>query len=120
KVGDVISVQVNFGENVTVAGTPQLTLETGSTDRTINYAGGSGTTTLTFNYTVQAGDSAADLDYISSGALALNGGSIRDAAGNDATLTLATPGTTGSLGASKDIVINSAPAISNINGDSVA
>lgn len=120
KVGDVISVQVNFGENVTVAGTPQLTLETGSTDRTINYAGGSGTNTLTFNYTVQAGDSAADLDYISSGALALNGGSIRDAAGNDATLTLATPGTTGSLGASKDIVINSAPAISNINGDSVA
>src|SRR5690606_33000945 len=100
KVGDVISVQVNFGENVTVTGTPQLTLETGSTDRTINYAGGSGTTTLTFNYTVQAGDSAADLDYISSGALALNGGSIRDAAGNDATLTLATPGTTGSLGAS--------------------
>ncbi|MDH1210085.1 Ig-like domain-containing protein [Pseudomonas chengduensis] len=120
KVGDVISVQVTFGENVTVAGTPQLTLETGSTDRTINYAGGSGTNTLTFNYTVQAGDSAADLDYISSGALALNGGSIRDAAGNDATLTLATPGTTGSLGANKDIVINSAPAISNINGDSVA
>jgi hypothetical protein len=120
KVGDVISVQVNFGENVTVTGTPQLTLETGSTDRTINYAGGSGTTTLTFNYTVQAGDSAADLDYISSGALALNGGSIRDAAGNDAILTLATPGTTGSLGANKDIVINSAPAISNINGDSVA
>jgi hypothetical protein len=120
KVGDVISVQVNFGENVTVTGTPQLTLETGSTDRTINYAGGSGTTTLTFNYTVQAGDSAADLDYISSGALALNGGSIRDAAGNDATLTLATPGTTGSLGANKDIAINSAPAISNINGDSVA
>ncbi|WP_259651489.1 Ig-like domain-containing protein, partial [Pseudomonas sp. NCCP-436] len=120
KVGDVISVQVNFGENVTVTGTPQLTLETGNTDRTINYTGGSGTTTLTFNYTVQAGDSAADLDYISSSALALNGGSIRDAAGNDATLTLATPGTAGSLGANKDIAINSAPAIGNLNGDSVA
>jgi hypothetical protein len=120
KVGDVISVQVNFGENVTVTGTPQLTLETGSTDRVVNYTSGSGTNSLTFTYMVQAGDSNADLDYISSGALALNGGSIRDAAGNDATLTLATPGTTGSLGANKDIVINSAPAISNINGDSVA
>nr|WP_260619681.1 Ig-like domain-containing protein [Pseudomonas sp. B11D7D] len=120
KTGDVISVQVNFGESVTVAGTPQLTLETGSTDRTINYASGSGTNTLTFNYTVQAGDSAADLDYISSGALALNGGTIRDAAGNDAILSLAAPGSTGSLGANKDIVINSAPAISNLNGDSVA
>jgi fibronectin-binding autotransporter adhesin len=120
KAGDVISVQVNFGEVVTVAGTPQLTMETGSTDRTINYASGSGTSTLSFNYTVQAGDSAADLDYISSGALALNGGTIRDAAGNNAILTLAAPGAAGSLGANKDIVINSAPAIANLNGDSVA
>ncbi|MEZ2770738.1 Ig-like domain-containing protein, partial [Comamonas jiangduensis] len=120
KVGDVISVQVNFGENVTVAGTPQLTLETGSTDRVVNYASGSGANSLTFTYTVQAGDSAADLDYISSNALGLNGGTIRDAAGNDAILSLATPGTAGSLGANKDIVINSVPGISNLNGDSMA
>lgn len=120
KAGDVISVQVNFGENVTVSGIPQLTLETGSTDRVVNYAGGSGTSTLTFNYTVQAGDSTADLDYISGGgALGLNGGSIRDAAGNDASLTLATPGTAGSLGANKAIVVNSAAGIANLNGDSV-
>jgi hypothetical protein len=38
KVGDVISVQVIFTEAVTVSGTPQLTLETGSTDRVLNYA----------------------------------------------------------------------------------
>nr|WP_237705685.1 Ig-like domain-containing protein [Pseudomonas mendocina] len=120
KTGDVISVQVNFGETVTVAGTPQLTLETGSTDRVVNYASGSGTNSLTFTYTVQAGDSAADLDYISTNALGLNGGTIRDAAGNDAILSLATPGTAGSLGANKDIVINSAPGISNLNGDSMA
>ncbi len=120
KAGDVISVQVNFGESVTVSGTPQLTLETGSTDRTVNYASGSGTSILTFNYTVQAGDTAADLDYISTSALALNGGTIRDAAGNDAVLTLAAPGSAGSLGANKDIAINSAPSIGNLNGDSVA
>ncbi|MBG0841929.1 Ig-like domain-containing protein [Pseudomonas toyotomiensis] len=120
KVGDMISVQVNFAESVTVTGTPQLTLETGSTDRVVNYASGSGTNSLTFTYTVQAGDSNADLDYIGTNALGLNGGTIRDAAGNDATLTLAAPGTAGSLGANKDIVINSAPAVSNLNGDSVA
>lgn len=85
KVGDVISVQVNFAESVTVTGTPQLTLETGSTDRVVNYASGSGTNSLTFTYTVQAGDSNADLDYIGTNALGLNGGTIRDAAGNDAT-----------------------------------
>ncbi|WEE79667.1 Ig-like domain-containing protein [Comamonas testosteroni] len=120
KAGDVISVQVNFGESVTVSGTPQLTLETGSTDRTVNYASGSGTSILTFNYTVQAGDTAADLDYISTSALVLNGGTIRDVAGNDAVLTLAAPGSAGSLGANKDIAINSAPSIGNLNGDSVA
>ena len=74
---------------------PQLTLETGTTDRTIDYVSGSGSNTLTFNYTVQAGDTSADLDYLSSAALGLNGGTIRDAAGNNATLTLPSPGAAG-------------------------
>ncbi|MDH4568073.1 DUF4347 domain-containing protein [Pseudomonas sp. BN414] len=120
KAGDVISVTVTFSEVVTVTGTPRLTLETGAIDRVINYSSGSGTSTLTFNYTVQAGDTNADLDYLSTGALALNGGTIRDAAANNATLTLASPGAAGSLGANKAIVIDSAPSISNVNGDSVA
>ena len=106
KVGDTISIQVAFSESVTVTGTPQLTLETGSTDRVINYASGSGSNTLTFTYTVQAGDTSADLDYLSTTALALNGGAITDTAGNNATLTLASPGTTNSLGANKAIVID--------------
>nr|WP_282101232.1 cadherin repeat domain-containing protein [Aeromonas genomosp. paramedia] len=111
-VGSVISIQVSFSDAVTVTGTPQLTLETGTTDRTINYVSGSGSNTLTFNYTVQAGDTSADLDYLSSVALGLNGGTIRDAAGNNATLTLPTPGAAGSLGANEAIVIDtSAPAI---------
>ncbi|MGL6646043.1 cadherin domain-containing protein, partial [Aeromonas caviae] len=105
-VGSVISIQVSFSEAVTVSGTPQLTLETGATDRTINYVSGSGSNTLTFNYTVQAGDTSADLDYLSSVALGLNGGTIRDAAGNNATLTLPTPGGAGSLGANEAIVID--------------
>ncbi|HTH79831.1 MAG TPA: DUF4347 domain-containing protein [Ramlibacter sp.] len=104
--GDVISLQVNFSEAVNVTGTPQLTLHTGATDRVVNYSSGSGTSTLTFNYTVQAGDTSADLDYLGTGALALNGGTIKDLSGNAGTLTLASPGTAGSLGANKDIVID--------------
>ncbi len=113
-VGSVISIQVSFSEAVTVTGMPQLTLETGTTDRTINYVSGSGSNTLTFNYTVQAGDTSADLDYLSSGALGLNGGTIRDAAGNLAALTLPASGTAGSLGANEAIVIDtSGPVVNN-------
>ena len=108
-VGATVSVQVTFSEAVTVTGTPQLTLETGASDAVVNYASGSGTNTLTFTYTVAAGHTSADLDYISTGALALNGGTILDAATNAATLTLASPGAAGSLGANKALVLNSPP-----------
>ena len=115
KAGDVVAVTVQFSEAVDVSGTPQLTLETGTTDRVANYAGGSGTNTLTFNYTVQAGDTASDLDYVGTGALALNGGTVKDAVGNDAVLALAAPGAAGSLGANKGIVIDTAaPAVSSV------
>ncbi|RVT48145.1 tandem-95 repeat protein [Rheinheimera sediminis] len=106
KAGDVVTVQVNFSANVTVTGTPQLTLETGATDRTINYSSGSGTSTLTFSYTVQAGDTSSDLDYISVNALSLNGGTIKDGSTVDAILTLPAPGAANSLGANKALVID--------------
>ncbi|MCB1148131.1 MAG: hypothetical protein KDK38_15130, partial [Leptospiraceae bacterium] len=83
-----------------------LTLETGTTDRTINYISGSGTDTLTFIYTVQAGDINTDLDYASTGALSLNGATIRDTVNKDAILTLPTPGAAGSLAYSKDLNIS--------------
>ncbi len=79
---------VTFGEIVNVTGTPQITLETGATDRVVDYTSGTGTTTLTFSYTVQAGDTNADLDYVATTSLALNGGTIADVATNNATLTL--------------------------------
>ena len=106
KAADVIAVTVTFSENVTVMGTPQLQLETGTTDRTVNYASGSGTSILTFNYTVQAGDESADLAYTGTSALTLNGGTINDAASNAATLTLATVGATNSLSNNKALVID--------------
>ncbi|MCL4207616.1 MAG: VCBS repeat-containing protein, partial [Pirellulaceae bacterium] len=113
--GTVIPITVPFSESVFVTGTPQLTLETGTTDSVANYSSGSGTATLTFNYTVQDGDTSADLDYVSSTALALNDGTIRDAGGNAATLTLPAPGAPGSLGANKYLIIDTtAPTVNNV------
>jgi hypothetical protein len=115
KAGDNVVVTATFSEAVTVAGTPQLTLETGTTDRTINYNGtGSGTNTLQFTYTVQAGDVAADLDYVATSSLTA-GTSIQDSGSKDATLTLPTPGAANSLGANKALVIDgNAPRITSI------
>ena len=70
---------------------------------------GSGTNTLTFNYTVAAGHTSSDLDYVATSSLALNSGTIKDAAVNVATLTLASPAASGSLGANKAIVIRNVP-----------
>lgn len=115
KLGDTVAVQVNFDMAVTVSGTPTLTLETGTTDRVVNYTSGSGGSTLTFTYTVQAGDTSQDLDYTSTTALALNGGSITGN-GYAADRTLAAPGAAGSLRANKAIVIDTtAPVVSDAN-----
>ena len=113
--GQTIHVQVNFSEPVNVTGVPQLLLETGATDETATYQSGSGSATLVFDYTVLAGDTSADLDYHGTGALSLNGGTIADPAGNNATLALATPGAAGSLGASKNLVVDTtAPTVSGV------
>ncbi|WP_413586783.1 hypothetical protein [Bdellovibrio sp. HCB274] len=105
-VGATIPIKVTFDENVTVTGTPQLTLETGTTDRVINYTSGTGTPTLTFNYVVQSGDESTDLDYASTSSLNLNGGTLKDSYGQDANITLPTPGSTLSLGGQKSIALS--------------
>ena len=103
-VGASFLVRVAFSRPVNVTGTPTLTLETGATDRTIPYESSSGAH-LFFRYTVQEGDTSPDLDYTSTTALALNGGTIRDADENDALLTLPAPGTAGSLSANAAVVV---------------
>jgi hypothetical protein len=111
RAGAIIDISVVLSEVVTVTtgtGTPTLLLETGATDRAATYTSGSGTNTLSFRYTVQSGDNSADLSQQSTSALALNGGVIADALGNNATLTLpgTTSATTGSLAANAAIVID--------------
>ena len=116
--GQTIHVQVNFSEAVNVTGTPQLALNT-SPAESAHYVSGNGTATLVFDYTVQTGDTADPLDYAASNALTLNSGTIRDAATNDATLTLAAPGAAGSLSANKTFVIDTvAPTVTSLTADS--
>lgn len=79
--GDVVTLTVNMSEAVTVSGTPALLLNNGGA---ATYSDGSGTSALTFSYTVQAGQSTPDLAVASFG---LNGGTLKDAAGNSADLS---------------------------------
>lgn len=111
-IGEEIDISVAFTKAVTVTGTPQLTLETGATDRTVNYTVGTGTSVLTFTYTPQAGDESADLNYVSSSALTLNGGTIKTESGTDVVLTLPAPESPGSLGANKAIKVQAFPTVS--------
>ncbi|MBE9134336.1 DUF4347 domain-containing protein, partial [Tychonema sp. LEGE 07196] len=103
-IGTNIDITVQFSEIVNVTGTPQLSLA-GATP-VASYLSGTGSNTLTFRYAVAAGDNSADLDYLSTTALSLSGGTIKNAATADAILTLPTPGAANSLGANKAIVID--------------
>jgi uncharacterized repeat protein (TIGR02059 family) len=87
KVGDELVFTVTFNENVTVTGaTSTLGLDIGGTVRSAVYDSKTANS-ITYVYTVQAGDN--DANGIDITGLALNGGTIRDAAGNNANLALA-------------------------------
>jgi hypothetical protein len=108
-IGKTISIQVTFSEVVNVVGSPTLALNSKETTSSslATYSSGTGSSVLTFNYTVVAGHSTADLNYSAIYDLALpTGTTIKDLAGNTATLTLPTTASTSSLGGSKAIVIN--------------
>ena len=81
--GSVVTLTVNLSEAVTVAGgTPTLTLNDGGT---ATYTGGSGSSALTFSYTVVAGQNTAAL---AATAVNLNAATVKDGAGNAANLSL--------------------------------
>jgi hypothetical protein len=74
-------------------GTPRIALTIGSTTQYATYLSGSATTSLTFRYITQSGDNDTDGIAVTS-PVQLNGGTLRDSAGNDATLTFTPPNTT--------------------------
>lgn len=89
-----IPLTVTLSEVVTVTGTPQIAVDVGGASRFATYSGGTGTNTLTFTLSPQIGD--VDLDGVTvSSPILLNGGTIKDGAGNNATLTFTPPNTSG-------------------------
>ncbi|HBY74005.1 MAG TPA: hypothetical protein DEG44_04970 [Candidatus Kerfeldbacteria bacterium] len=95
KKGTTVDIDVTFSETVTSTGDVTVTLETGSTDRTCTFTIADATTG-TCDYTVQAGDTSADL------AVKSITGTIVDSSGDS--LTVTTPTT--NLSAGKQIVID--------------
>ena len=75
--GEHVEAQVRFSGPVTVTGppdaTPTLGIALDGTRREAAYTGGSGTDTLSFRYTVAAGDNGAKRARIVADGLALNG-----------------------------------------------
>lgn len=100
--GNPLDFTVTFSDPITVTGTPSIPLTIGAATRAAAYVSGSGSADLLFRYVVQAAD--VDSDGIEVGAaIALNGGTIRDAALRDAPTSLAgTPSTAGVVVAQPD------------------
>ncbi len=98
-----IDFTVNFNENVTVAGTPRLTLTVGSSTRYATYQSGSGGTALVFRYSPSVGDLDTNGIAFSNTNIDLNSGTLRDALSNNATLSF----------------LGSAPSLTGINVDGV-
>ena len=81
--GDVITLSLAFNEAVTVTGAPTLSLNDGNV---ATYAGGSGTSTLTFKTTVAATDTNTSALAIT-GVNLPSGAAIKDASGVAANLS---------------------------------
>ena len=84
--GERIGIAVDFSEPVDITGTPQLAIQFGTETRwaDLHYRRNHG---LQFYYNVQSSDVDTDGFSVPADALALNGGSIKDADGNDADLS---------------------------------
>jgi len=102
----VVPIMVLFDKPVVVSGDPQLIISTGNPATTaVDYKFGF-KKLLLFLYHISPGNYSSRLDYISSSALVLNGGEIKDESGNEADLTLPQPGSMGSLSNYSNIVID--------------
>lgn len=73
---DTVEVQVTFNQGVVVTGTPLLALNIGGVLKNAEYSSGDGTTSLLFQYTVEAGDEDAVGISINRDSLTLGNGTL--------------------------------------------
>ena len=114
-IGDTIDLKITFNEAVTVntaGGAPRVLMETGNSDDYATYKVSAPGTAVDFEYLVSLGDINPDLDYVATNSLELNGGTITDAAGNSADLTLPAVGT---LAGDHDIVIDAYQRVAQVS-----
>ena len=104
--GRAVEIDVGFDEAVVYTGAaPVLALDVGGFQRNATYERGNGTDTLTFAYTVLAGDRTGLLAYAETGALLAD---IADEHGFEAGLALPPRGSPGSLSGSGPVLLDSA------------
>ena len=123
-VGDTVTVSVTFDEVVLVTGTPRIALDidNGSgglvSAQYATYSSGAGTDVLKFTYTIASG---ADTDGIGIpvNGLELNSGTIKDVAGNAASLAHSAVSDNSSYTVQIDATGPSAPSIYTIEGDNI-
>jgi len=84
KAGDVVEVTATFSQAVYVTGSPLVQINIGGTLVSASYSSGSGSSQVVFAYTIQPGQTDANGISIAANSLVLNGGTIRDLAGNHA------------------------------------
>ena len=84
--GRIVNITISFDEAVYVEGVPAIGLAI-APERNATYASGSGTSTLSFLYTVQPGDMAAGLAYTSLPPSSGGSATIRNAEGNAANMS---------------------------------
>ena len=87
-LGETIRVRLTFGKTVNVSGTPRMKIKMDPRwgEKWAAYESGSGTTALTFAWTVVEPNYAPQGIAVLANTLQLNGGTIRSAAGTDAAL----------------------------------
>ncbi|MAZ48257.1 MAG: hypothetical protein CME65_06820, partial [Halobacteriovoraceae bacterium] len=113
-IGESLQFIAVFDDTVYVTGTPRFSINLGSGDVLASYTSGSGSAALIFRYEVTSTD--LDLDGIAyASPLNLNGGSIKDANGNDASLSFSPVPTTTTYvdGDSPKVISYTSPAAGN-------
>lgn len=96
-LGMPLNFYVTFDEAVTITNTPRLVLTVGSTTRYANYVSGSGSSMIVFRYIVAASDLDANGVAMASSVDLNTTGTVKDSAGNDASLSFSAPNTTAVL-----------------------
>jgi len=106
-LGSEIDILVEFDQPVAAIGNVKLQVETNNGVKFARLLTSTPNEVLKFIFTVESGDRSSDFDYFDNESLVIEqSGELSSLGGNAAVLTLPEPGSEGSLGFNKNIVID--------------